>query len=105
MTKKAVELFTATPRQHNCAQSVASGCGREDLNSAMQSNGGGRAPGGLCGALYAALHCVREENKEHLLEDFVKEVGGTHCKELKEKGISCTKCVEVGAKLLKKYDF
>ena len=51
---RASELFSAVPHRHNCAQAVACGCGGEDLYNELQSCGGGRAPGGVCGALYAA---------------------------------------------------
>ena len=39
---KAVELFTAVPRQHNCAQAVAAGFDREDLTAGWASCGSGR---------------------------------------------------------------
>ena len=55
---KAFELFTAVPKLHNCAQAVAAGAGNETLAAAMQSCGGGRAPLGRCGALYAALEQI-----------------------------------------------
>jgi hypothetical protein len=35
MKNNAVELFTAVPKQHNCAQAVVCGAGREDLKMAM----------------------------------------------------------------------
>ena len=43
MKNNAVELFTAVPKQHNCAQAVVCGAGREDLKMAMATCGGGRA--------------------------------------------------------------
>ncbi len=51
---RASELFSAVPHRHNCAQAVACGCGGEELYNELQSCGCGRAPGGVCGALYAA---------------------------------------------------
>ena len=42
---KALEFFTAVPRQHNCAQSVAAGMDREDLVPELAACGGGSKSG------------------------------------------------------------
>jgi hypothetical protein len=39
----AVELFTAVPKLHNCAQAVAEGCGNKELAELMKTCGGGKA--------------------------------------------------------------
>ena len=54
MSNKALELFTAVPKMHNCAQAVAEGCGHPEMVAELASCGGGRAPEGLCGALHSA---------------------------------------------------
>ena len=100
---KALELFSATPRLHNCAQSVVAGCNREDLNSEMRSFGSGRAPEGLCGAIYGAMACVNEEKKEAVQKEFEALLGSSRCKELKANGVPCSKCVETAAALVEKY--
>ena len=41
---KAVELFTAVPKLHNCAQAVADGAGNRELACEMAACGGGKAP-------------------------------------------------------------
>ena len=63
MSKSASDFFAEVPRRYNCAQSVAAGAGREDLIPAMAAMGGGRAPEGICGALYAALQLLPEEKQ------------------------------------------
>ncbi|MBQ4328134.1 MAG: hypothetical protein IJC27_00250 [Lentisphaeria bacterium] len=45
----AVELFTAVPKLHNCAQAVAEGCGNKELAKEMSSCGGGKAPKAVAG--------------------------------------------------------
>ena len=61
MKNNAVELFTAVPKQHTCAQAVVCGAGREDLKMAMATCGGGRAPDGICGAVWGAAQLLPEE--------------------------------------------
>lgn len=97
---KALELFTATPRQHNCAQSVAGGLDRDDLLPELASCGGGHAPGGLCGALHAAMLIAGADNAEAVREKFVSALGSDKCAELKRVfAVPCAKCVETAAML------
>ena len=62
--------------------------------------GGGRAPGGRCGALHAALRITPEDKHEDIIQGFVAETGSELCKEIKTVcKTPCTKCVEVAAEL------
>ena len=98
--EKAVELFTATPRQHNCAQAVAGGLEHDELLPELASCGGGRAPGGVCGALHAAMLIARPERAGAIREKFVAELGSEKCAELKRVfAVPCAKCVETAARL------
>ena len=103
---KAVELFTAVPRNHNCAQAVAAGCGYETLVSEMKSCGGGNAPDNCCGALFAALCIAGKEHADALKEEFIGTLGSFRCRELKaaNPAVSCVECVRVAAELLEKYE-
>lgn len=103
MKDKALEFFTAVPRLHNCAQAVACGCGHCELKDQLASCGGGRAPEGVCGALYAAGLVVGEENREKVYQDFISENGSSLCRELKANSVPCPKCVETAAALAEKY--
>ena len=102
MSKSASEFFAEVPRRYNCAQSVAAGAGREDLTSDFAAMGGGRAPEGLCGALYAALQLLPEEKQEAAREAFLARAGSLYCREIKSGTVfSCAECVELAEKLVK----
>lgn len=96
---KAVDIFTAIPKRVNCAQAVAEGLGVEALSPALSACGGGRAEGGRCGALHAALLLVPEEKREELAEKFRSEAGSGLCREIKAAQFPCVKCVEIAARL------
>ena len=98
MANHAVELFTATPRQHNCAQSVASGLGHDELFAELAGCGGGHAPEGRCGALHAATLICGEAKAEEIARRFVRELGSEKCAELKRVfKVPCVRCVETAA--------
>ena len=99
----ALELFRQTPRTFNCAQSVAAGCGHPELAGQLASCGGGRAPGGRCGALHAALMLVPPEKRDALLKAFVAGTGSELCRELKTvHRVPCEKCVSLASELAEK---
>ena len=102
---KAVELFTAVPKLHNCAQAVADGAGNRELSCRMALCGGGKAPLGRCGALHAALCLVPAEKHADLIAEFVAAAGFETCREIKgaEKPFPCVECVRVAAELVEKY--
>ena len=102
---KAVELFTAVPKLHNCAQAVAAGAGDEALAEAMKVCGGGKAPLGRCGALHAALMLTPEDKHPMLIAEFVKHSGAETCREIKTAAqpFPCAECVRLAAELVVKY--
>ena len=92
-----------------CAQSVAEAlrkpfCLDDELVQAMAGATGGRAPSGLCGAVYVALRVAGEKapHKKQEIEDFFKkEAGGITCREIRSRGqLMCADCVEQAANLL-----
>lgn len=102
--EKALATFRTAPWRHNCAQAVCAAVGREDLLEAVSSCGTGKAPGGLCGALYGALLCAPERSRDELKRRFVEKLGYSHCRELKREGrVPCRDCVAYGALLA--FDF
>ncbi|WP_025842651.1 C-GCAxxG-C-C family (seleno)protein [Porphyromonas gingivicanis] len=110
--KKAVEYFHAGPNNWNCAQSIVksfqaeSNMSDEDIELTYRSKGGGRAEGGLCGAVYAAKQMLGEDSPEAqaLQEEFRQQWGALTCKELKaEKRVPCTDTVGLADQLLEKY--
>lgn len=91
----------------NCAQSILVGfrdaCGVPDTDiDAARSAGGGRAEGGLCGALYAALQLSGEnETKETLQQQFIEKAGSERCRDIRQlKKLSCEECVKLAATVL-----
>jgi hypothetical protein len=94
-------------RQGNCAQAVVVAWHKKTLRNGelaekLSGSGGGKAPEGLCGALYAINCLVDKESAAKLTIKFSKAAGGhTTCKAIRSsKSLSCTECVEVAAELL-----
>ena len=96
--EKALSTFRTEPWRHNCAQAVCAALGREDLLEAVSACGTGRAPDGVCGALYGALLCTPVQSREELKRQFVEKLGYSHCRELKKEGcVPCRDCVASAA--------
>ena len=104
VTEELLERATATLRQPplrlNCSQSVLALCGIEGRMEEFAEFGGGRAPEGLCGALYAALRLVPDERREAVRRAFAAEAGAEKCLDIKKgTGTSCQMCVAIAAAL------
>ncbi len=101
---KAVELFTSSPKFGNCAQCVAKAFGADDsIVSELSVCGGGRAPEGLCGALYAAMLLADEADRPALRAAFRDAAGAETCREIKGAcKTPCTECVRLAADFLGK---
>lgn len=99
--EKALQSFRQPPLSLNCAQAIAHGFDREDLVPQLQNCGGGKAPDGLCGALYAAMTVAGEPIAAEIADAFEKELGYRTCSSLKREGkVPCPKCVACAADLL-----
>lgn len=98
---RAVACYTLIPKQFNCAQAVAKACERDDLVETLKGCGGGRAPEGLCGALYAAISILPEDKRDILKKRFEEKAGEQHCRPIRHVGkTSCSQCVRISAELL-----
>lgn len=91
----------------NCAQSVAAAWTErfgsdEDYALKLAACGRGRAPEGLCGALYAAKCILGDEKAEAVLKAFSEKTGGRlTCADIRQnRAIPCVECVRVAAGLL-----
>jgi len=91
-------------KPYNCAQTVYKSMGKhhaisKEMVRELSVKGGGRAEGGTCGALYAALQFMDcQESKNQLIEHFETHGGSTRCRELrKAKKMSCHDCVATAA--------
>ncbi len=103
---KASDYFH-NEENYNCAQAVLvqNGAPAETV-AQFKASGGGRAPGGICGALHAARFLLNDEAKfRQLCEEFAAKSGGAlSCRELKsEAKLPCPVCVDLAAELLEKY--
>ena len=101
--KKTAEVFHQPPHSWNCAQSVAAISGRPEVIEQLRACGGGRAEGGLCGALYAALLLTPESKHDAIRAEFAQRAGALTCKEIKSGNKTpCDECVALGAWLVAK---
>ena len=100
--EKALSTFREPPYMYNCAQTICAAFGREDLLEPMKACGGGKAPEGTCGALYAAMTLAGDKALE-LMEAFRSIHGACSCRELKggTPRVACQDCVKTAANLQK----
>jgi len=104
---KSEDYFHSLPENLNCAQAILKGFQKEfDITDQeieeYRAWGGGRAEGGMCGALFAAERLLRQIGKKSVVEEFNKKAGGLLCSEIKEKQFTCTKYVRIADELVKK---
>ena len=104
---KATDTFRNPQYGHNCAQAVANKYKElysdQNIVEAYAPYVGGSAPGGLCGALFAARMAV-PEHADELEEEFIKICGASTCHAIKtEHGTPCQVCVDTADKLVEKY--
>lgn len=110
MSVKAA-IHSYTKEKLNCAQSILSAFRhRKDITQneidAARALGGGKAAGGVCGALHAALLLHDDhDTKQSLRESFAERAGSEQCREIRAKKIvTCAQCVELAAELLEADD-
>lgn len=106
-SKKAEQFFHCKPDNWNCCQAVMkayqdkTNLTDQEIEKMYRPCGGGRAEGGLCGALYAAEELMKAHNMPSVIDEFEKEAGGTTCKVLKgEEKFPCLECVRLAEKLI-----
>ena len=91
---------------HNCCQAVLLAfrdrcqIGADRLAAARQA-GTGRAPGGRCGALHAALDLLEPAHHAEVEAAFARRTGATACREIRRlRRASCRECVGEAARLV-----
>ena len=105
---KASETFRHPDYRHNCAQCIVYKWNKYFANNpqfveASSGYGLGRAPEGMCGALYAAINAL-PNHKDEILSAFKAKNGAPTCKKLKQElGVPCPTCVDVADDLIEKY--
>lgn len=102
------ELFFHTPPQNlNCAQAILKGFqkGFDITDKEIEEYrawGGGRAEGGICGALFSAERLLRQAGKPGITKEFTKIAGDMHCRAIKNLKYPCVDCVRLADELLEK---
>lgn len=91
----------------NCAQAILKAFqpafGTSDAEiEAFKGTGGGKALGGVCGALHAARHLLGDPALARKLEaGFEREAGAVSCKNIRKlKKLACGECVALAARFL-----
>ena len=102
--KEALEKFH---NPYSCAQTVyaafAENPSSERLDY-MKRMSGGRAEGGVCGALFATKTFVPAENAEELAKYFEACAGSQLCREIKTKfKTPCAECVKIACAGIEKF--
>jgi len=97
--------FHVLPQNLNCAQAVLKGFQNEFQISETEIEeyrawGGGRAEGGVCGALFAAERLLRQVNKPSIHDEFLTVTKDIHCMEIKESKFPCLDCVRLADELV-----
>ncbi|GAD04478.1 2-amino-4-hydroxy-6-hydroxymethyldihydropteridine pyrophosphokinase [Porphyromonas crevioricanis JCM 15906] len=107
MKTHAEDFFHNKPNNWNCCQSVLKqfqdhiALSDDEIELHYRPCGGGRAEGGLCGALYAAEELMKKHQLPSVKDDFKKEAGGTTCRELKaELKFPCVEAVRLAERLV-----
>jgi hypothetical protein len=103
--KKSEEYFHVLPENLNCAQAVLKGFQNEfNISDAeieeYRAWGGGRAEGGVCGAVFSAERILRQAGKESIIEEFLQKTGSLLCSDIKEKKFTCLELVRMADELL-----
>lgn len=107
---RAKDYFHLAPHNWNCAQAIHKGFQEataltdQEIELAYRPMGGGRAPEGMCGAIYAVRTLVGEDTPlaDELTEAFMDKTGGLTCHELKGRdGRPCSWLVEEAEALLR----
>lgn len=104
---KSESFFHTPPENLNCAQAILKGFQKEfDIQDKeieeYRAWGGGRAKGGICGALFSAERLLRQAGKPGITEEFNKRAGETHCHAIKSLKFPCIDCVRLADELLEK---
>ena len=110
MKKSASEYHQQ--RRGNCAQSVVHAWNLKNPANKKPVEqyagcGGGRAPGGLCGALHASCDLAGPEAGKTIEKKFAGKTGGNlTCRDVRAaRKLSCNECVALAAGLLETHGY
>lgn len=106
------KIFHHSEKNYNCAQTLLKMFEKtHPLSEAeietYRAHGGGRAPEGQCGALFAAkqLFSHHPEIIESMHQEFLTEIGDIKCFDIKKRlKKSCQECIACAATLVEKHE-
>lgn len=107
--KSAISFFHSAPNNYNCAQAIIKRfqdnsityISDEKIEQDFRSKGGGRAEGGICGAIYSAYVLLGKNKGDEIKIKAENILGGTTCRKLKgELKVSCIHIVDTIDKLI-----
>ncbi len=109
--EKAKTYYTNADKNSklNCCQAVVAAFAEKfsvgaDTIAQFSAYGGGKAPGGLCGAYYAArfiLERKQGDKADQCESEFLSKAGATTCKEIRRlKRLTCLGCVQAAAECI-----
>lgn len=104
---KSEVYFHSQPDNLNCAQAILKGFQKEfDITDQeieeYSAWGGGRAQGGICGALYSAERLLTQAGRPGITEEFEAKTGKISCSEIKAIKLPCVDCVRLADQLIEK---
>lgn len=104
---KSEDFFHVLPENLNCAQAVLKRFQEEFHISEKEIEeyrawGGGRAEGGVCGAIFSAEKLLRQTGKKSAIEEFRQMTGSVLCSDIKEKKFTCAALVRIANELVEK---
>jgi len=99
--------FHTQPYDLNCAQAILKGFQKEFNISDTEIEdykawGGGRAEGGMCGALFAAEGLLRQIVKDSIIQKFIQSTGSPLCLDLRNSQFTCVECIRIADELVEK---
>lgn len=104
MTKPDASAFFRGEEGYNCAQAVLAAYAEhaavdQTCMERFARFGGGRAPNGECGALFAAKALLRDPSAQERIEGaFTLATGATQCRAIRKlRRASCAECVQTAA--------
>ena len=106
MIEKAVDCFNKNPNRYNCATDIILAFkGKIFIDkdfAEFKSMGYGRAPEGICGALFAVKYLLKDPKDKKYAEDYFQdEAGSLECRKIRKlKKLTCVGCVETAAHIL-----
>ena len=106
--KRAFLYYRHPDYKFNCAQAIAFTQTEDmELVQEFKNCGSGKAEGGVCGALFAALLIATKKglDAKTIENKFIADIGSVSCKEICTKKLAtCEKCIDVAEILLRELE-